>query len=157
VLHFATHAIVNDAQPFSSFLALGRSANPDDGTLTAQEIYGLNLQADVVVLSACRSGGGRVTGDGMATFARAFMYAGTPSLITSVWDVADESSAQLIPGFYRSWRAGASKARALRNTQLAFLRDLRAGTVTVDSVAGPVVLPEHPALWAGFMLIGEPD
>lgn len=158
VLHFATHAIVSDADPFNSFLALGGSAtSPDDGTLTAQEIYGLKLQADVVVLSACRSGGGRVTGDGMATFARAFMYAGAPSLITSVWDVADESSAHLIPGFYRGWRGGASKARALRNAQLAFLRNLRAGTVTIESVAGPVVLPSHPALWAGFMLIGEPD
>jgi CHAT domain-containing protein/tetratricopeptide (TPR) repeat protein len=158
VLHFATHAIVSDADPFNSFLALGGSSTPaDDGTLTAQEIYGLTLQADVVVLSACRSGGGRVTGDGMSTFARAFMYAGTPSLITSVWDVADESSAQLVPGFYREWRAGASKARALRNTQLAFLKSLRAGNVRVESVAGPVVLPEHPALWAGFMLIGEPD
>ena len=158
VLHFATHAIVSDADPFNSFLALaGSSTLADDGTLTAQEIYGLKLQADVVVLSACRSGGGRVTGDGMATFARAFMYAGAPSLITSVWDVADESSAHLIPGFYREWRAGASKARALRSAQLAFLRSLRAGTVKVDSIAGPVILPEHPALWAGFMLIGEPD
>ena len=158
VLHFATHAIVSDADPFNSFLALaGSTTLEDDGTLTAQEIYGLKLQADVVVLSACRSGGGRVTGDGMATFARAFMYAGAPSLVTSVWDVADESSAHLIPGFYREWRRGASKAKALRNAQLAFLRNLRAGTVKVDTVAGPVVLPAHPALWAGFMLIGEPE
>lgn len=159
VIHFATHAIVSDAEPFSSFLALARTdATPNhDGTLTAQEIYGLQLQADLVVLSACRSGGGKLTGDGMATFARAFLYAGTPSMITSVWDVADESSARLVPEFYRVWRGGTSKARALRAAQLTFLKDLRAGTLKVDTAAGQVVLPEHPALWAGFMLIGEPD
>ena len=73
-----------------------------------------------------------------------------------MWDVADESSAQLIPGFYREWRAGASKAKALPNAA-GFPAKPRTGSVKVDSVAGPVILPEHPALWAGFMLIGEPD
>ena len=159
VLHFATHAIVSDADPFTSFLALGAAGNGSDGdgVLTAQEIYGLKLDADVVVLSACRSGGGRVTGDGLATFARAFIYAGASSLITSVWDVADESSARLLPEFYRAWRGGASKATALRTAQLEFLRNLRLGLVKVETVAGLVSLPEHPALWAGFTLIGEPD
>jgi CHAT domain-containing protein/tetratricopeptide (TPR) repeat protein len=159
VLHFATHAIVSDTEPFASFLALARSdaTSPHDGTLTAQEIYGLQLQADLVVLSACRSGGGRVTGDGLSTFARAFLYAGAPSLITSVWDVADESTSHLVPEFYRAWHGGSSKARALRSAQLKFLSDLRKGTLKVDTAAGLVSLPEHPALWAGFMLIGEPD
>ena len=159
VLHFATHAIISDADPFESFLALGAASGgpDDDGALTAQEIYSLKLDAEVVVLSACRSGGGRVTGDGLATFARAFIYAGAPSLITSVWDVADESAAQLLPEFYRAWRGGAAKAAALRTAQLAFLRRLRQGSVKVETVAGLVSLPEDPALWAGFTLIGEPD
>jgi CHAT domain-containing protein len=158
ILHFATHAIVDDAAPFSSYLALAGTAGgaAHDGTLTAQEIYGLQLQADLVMLSACRSGGGRVTGDGLSTFARAFIYAGTPSLITSVWDVADESTSHLVPEFYREWRRGASKAQALRAAQLSFLRKLRSGTLMVETAAGPMVLPQHPALWAGFMLIGEP-
>ena len=151
-----------DRQRRRAVLVVPRAGTTDatpnhDGTLTAQEIYGLQLQADLVVLSACRSGGGKLTGDGMATFARAFMYAGTPSMITSVWDVADESSARLVPEFYRVWRGGTSKARALRAAQLTFLKNLRAGTLKVDTAAGQVVLPEHPALWAGFMLIGEPD
>ena len=159
VLHFATHAIVSDADPFASFLALGAAGGGTngDGVLTAQEIYGLKLDADVVVLSACRSGGGRVTGDGLATFARAFIYAGASSLITSVWDVADEASAHLVPEFYRAWRGGASKATALRTAQLEFLKNLRQGLIRVETVAGLVSLPEHPALWAGFTLIGEPD
>lgn len=159
VLHLATHAIVSDTDPFGSFLALGRSSSEEqgDGVLTAKEIYDLSLHADLVVLSACRSGGGRVTGDGIATFARAFIYAGSATLITSVWDVADEASARLMPDFYRRWRSGASKAEALRLAQLALLHDLRAGTVKIESAAGSVILPDHPALWAGFALFGEPD
>jgi CHAT domain-containing protein len=156
VLHFATHAIVRDSDPFSSFLALGR-AGDDDGLLTAQEIYRLRLDADLIVLSACRSGGGRVTGDGIATFARAFMYAGAPSIVASLWDVADEPTNRLIPAFYRSWMNGASKARALRAAQLALLKELRAGRVQIDTPAGRVSLPDSPVFWAGFALIGEPD
>ena len=157
VLHFATHAIVRDDAPFSSFLAVGRAMGGDDGMLTAQEIYGLSLDADLVVLSACRSAGGRVTGDGIATFARAFIYAGAPSLVASMWDVADEPTNRLLPDFYRTWRGGATKARALRRAQLSLLNDLRAGKVQLDTPAGLVSLPEQPVFWAGFALLGEPE
>ena len=162
VLHFATHAIVREDDPFDSFLAVtaAGAASPgagSDGLLTAREIYQLNLDADLVVLSACRSAGGRVSGDGIATFARAFMYAGTPSLVASVWDVADQPANRLLPDFYRAWLAGASKARALRSAQLRLLRDLRAHTLQIDTPLGKVVLPEHPVFWAGFSLFGEPD
>jgi CHAT domain-containing protein len=158
VLHFATHAIVRDDQPFASYLALARTNASDatDGHLTAQEIYGLRIDADLVTLSACRSGSGRVTGDGIATLARAFMSAGVPSLVTSLWDVADEPTNRLLPDFYRSWLAGASKARALRAAQLRVLRELRAGRMQIVTPAGTVSLPEHPVFWAGFALVGEP-
>ena len=158
VVHFATHAIVRDDDPFGSFLAMGpESADTDrDGLLTAQEVYSWHLDADMVVLSACRSAGGRVTGDGVATFARAFIYAGTPSLVASLWDVADEPANRLLPGFYREWLGGQSKAGALRAAQLQLLRDLRAGKVQLQTAAGLVTLPEHPVFWAGFVLIGEP-
>jgi CHAT domain-containing protein len=156
VLHFATHAIVRDADPFSSFLAVGKTSDAD-GLLTAQEIYGLTLEADLVVLSACRSGGGRVTGDGIATFARAFMYAGAPSIVASLWDVADEPTNGLVRQLYRSWFAGASKARALRTAQLALLQDLRTGKTHINTPAGLVALTEDPIYWAGFALIGEPE
>lgn len=159
VVHFATHAVVRDDDPMRSFLALGPVPRDSaaDGILSAAEIYTWNLHADLVVLSACRSGGGRFTGDGMAEFARAFMYAGTPTLVASLWDVADEPTNRLLPAFYRSWFAGESKARALRAAQLQLLADLRAGRVHLQTAAGPVVLPEHPGFWAGFALIGEPD
>jgi CHAT domain-containing protein/tetratricopeptide (TPR) repeat protein len=159
ILHFATHAIVSDQNPFTSFLALSASpgGNGGDGLLTASEIYGLKLSADLVVLSACRSGGGAITGDGIATFARAFLAAGAASLVTSMWDVADQPTHRLIPAFYRSWLQGTTKAAALRAAQLHLLAELRAGKVAVGTPIGEVTLPEHPAFWAGFALIGEPD
>jgi CHAT domain-containing protein len=156
VVHFATHAVVRDNAPFESFLALGADAT-DDGLMTAEEIYRLNLHADLVVLSACRSGGARVSGDGIAAFARAFIYAGTPSVIASLWDLPDVATSSLVANFYRGWWAGASKARALRSAQLQMLRDLRLGKITLTTAAGPVVLPEHPIFWAGLALIGEPE
>ncbi len=70
-----------------------------------------------------------MTGDGVATFVRAFIYAGAPSVVVSLWDVADEPTNRLLPGFYRGWLGGQSKARALRAAQLQLLADLRAGKV----------------------------
>jgi len=159
IVHFATHAIVRDDDPNASYLAFSPAGGEkrSTGLVTARDIYDLRLTADLVVLSACRSGGGRVTGDGIAAFARAFVYAGAPSLVVSLWDVADGPTGRLLPAFYRSWLAGASKARSLRRAQLQLLADLRAGTVTVETKAGPVVLPEDPMFWAGFVLIGEPQ
>lgn len=156
VVHFATHAVARDNAPFESFLALGAD-EAGDGLMTAEEVYRWHLNADLVMLSACRSGGARVSGDGIAAFARAFIYAGTPSIITSLWDVPDVSTSTLVANFYRDWWAGASKSRALRSAQLAMLRDLRLGKITATTAAGPVVLPEHPIFWAGLALIGEPE
>ena len=156
VVHFATHAVARDNAPFESFLALGADG-ASDGLMTAEEVYRLHLHADLVMLSACRSGGARVSGDGISTFARAFIYAGTPSIIASLWDVPDVSTSALVSNFYREWLAGASKSRALRSAQLAMLRDLRLGRITAPTAAGPVAVPEHPIFWAGLVLIGEPD
>lgn len=158
VVHFATHAIVRDDNPLDSFLALGgtAAADSDDGRLTAQEIYSLNLNANLVVLSACRTGRGKPSGDGIANLARAFFYAGTPSLVVTLWDVADEPSGRLLPEFYRSLQRGRDKGEALRSAQLRLLSELRAGRVRVNTPAGRFVLPEHPFFWAGFALLGEP-
>ena len=157
VLHFATHAIVRDDDPLASYLALSADSDKDDGVLTAKEIYRLQIRADLVVLSACRAAAGRVTGDGIAAFARSFIYAGVPTVVASVWDVADEPTNRLLPQFYRTWLSGATKARALRTAQLSLLRDLRAGRIRIETPVGAVTLPEHPMFWAGFAVIGEPD
>jgi CHAT domain-containing protein/tetratricopeptide (TPR) repeat protein len=158
VLHFATHAIVRDGDPLSSFLALGRTSDASvTGRLTAEKIYRLKLDANLVVLSACRSGEGVPNGDGIAALARAFFYAGTSSLIVSLWDIADEPTNRLLPAFYKEWLKGTDKARALRAAQLQLLGDLRAGRVKVSTAVGEITVPEDPAFWASFVLLGEPE
>ena len=155
VIHLATHGIIRDDQPLDSFLALGASGS-GDGRLTAQSIYGLDLQADLVVLSACRSGLGKISGDGIVGLARAFFYAGTSSVVATLWDVADEPAGRMMPQFYRALIRLPHKSRALRAAQLQLLRDLRAGRVRVATADGEVVLPEHPLFWAAYVLLGEP-
>jgi CHAT domain-containing protein/uncharacterized protein HemY len=158
VIHFATHGIIRDDQPFESFLALGgsRTYKKLDGRLTAQKIYNLDLHADLVFLSACRSGAGKVSGDGLVGLTRAFWYAGTPSVIASLWDVADEPTYRLVASFYRARLQGSDKSRALRSAQLHLLHELRAGRVAVHTGTTQVALPEDPMFWASFVLQGEP-
>ncbi len=151
VLHFATHGVVSNATTSPSFLALHPSTG-SDGRLLADEIYDLRLDADLVVLSACRTALGPVEGDGVIGFARAFLAAGAHSVVATQWDVSDRVSYEVMRQFYARRAQGASKSRALRGAQLAVLRALRAGTIRVDGV----VLPETPRLWAGFVLTGEP-
>ncbi len=164
VLHFATHAVVRDDLPLDSFLALGvtKGGTPDaggtagrDGRLTAMEIYSLDLNADLVVLSACRTGLGKLSGEGIVGLVRGFLYAGTPSVVATLWDLADEPAALLLPEFYRSLSRTLDKSAALRTAQLRLLSALRRGQVKVPTAAGLVTLPEHPAIWASFVLMGE--
>jgi CHAT domain-containing protein/tetratricopeptide (TPR) repeat protein len=161
VIHFATHGVLRSDDPLESFLALDTgpigASSRTDGRLTVREIYRLRLSADLVVLSACRTGLGKVSGDGVAGLARAFVYAGTPSIVATLWDVADEPAARFIPQFYRAIERGTDKARALRDAQLQLLRDLRAGRVTISTDTMTLALREHPVLWASFTLVGEPE
>jgi CHAT domain-containing protein len=158
LLHFATHGIVSDRDALGSYLALAPSGTDEasDGRLTSAEIYGLNLSADLVVLSACRSGAGQITGDGIIGLTRGFFYAGAPSVMATLWDVADAPSQFLMRRFYTHWRAGGTKVGALRAAQLDLIRALRAGTVKAQTPFGPATLPERPEYWAAFVLLGEP-
>lgn len=150
VVHFATHGVILDDRPLDSYLALA------NGRLTARDIYALDLHADLVILSACRSASGRITGDGILGLTRAFFYAGTPSVLATLSDVADVSAGYLVPRFYRDWLRSRDKAAALRNAQLSLLRALRAGQIKVQTPLGEFIVPEHPALWAPFVLVGQP-
>jgi CHAT domain-containing protein/tetratricopeptide (TPR) repeat protein len=158
VVHFATHGIVRNDDPSQSFLALTASGvgSPADGRLTSGEVYQLNLNADLVVLSACRSALGPLSSDGMIGLTRAFFYAGTPSIMATLWDVADEPTSRLVSDFYRYYRRDQDKSKALRRAQLRLIAALRSGRVKVSTVVGPAVLPEHPLFWASFILSGEP-
>jgi CHAT domain-containing protein len=160
MIHVATHGIVSESDPLSSYLALGRiSDSPGgDGRLTAAEVYDLDLHADLVVLSACRTGLGRISGDGVAGLARSFFYAGAASVVSTLWDVADGPASQLVATFYNSLNrtSNEDKVDALRTAQLNLLRSLRTGQLRAETPFGSLVLPEDPVLWAGFVLMGEP-
>lgn len=157
VLHFAAHALVDDAQPMDSFLALAGAGGADaDGRLTADEVYRSSFTARLAVLSGCRTASGRVTGDGVVGLSRAFFSAGVPTLVASLWDLPDVAGRAILPAFYDGWQRDADAARALRAAQLGFLRALRAGRVTERTVAGPVAVAEHPAIWANLVVMGAP-
>lgn len=155
MIHFATHAIVRDDRPLDSFLLLVADG-AGDGRLSLPEVYSLNLGGDLVVLSACRSGQGKVTGDGLVGLARAFFYAGASSVVVTQWEVADQPSRLLMTAFYRNLLRHQDKSRALRSAQLELLHALRAGKVFIHTPAGTFALPEHPVFWASYILLGQP-
>ena len=146
LIHFSTHGYVNETRPRFSALLLSqpqsRSGNThsEDGVLSAYEIFNLKLKADLVVLSACETGLGKeVKGEGLMSLMRAFMYAGTPSVVVSLWKVNDESAADLMVRFYRHLKKdGISKSEALRQAQLETIND-----------------NGFPFFWAPFILVGK--
>jgi CHAT domain-containing protein len=169
VLHFATHGVIRQTESMSSFLALARDPAASDGTLTdgkltADEVYGLRLHARLVVLSACGTALGPMTGDGVIGFTRAFLYAGAPSVIATEWNVPDRTGYEVMRRFYRFRKITSDPSEALRDAQLSVLSALRKGAVRIsvpgaDDGAGQgtqVALRENPLFWAGFVLVGEP-
>ncbi|MGH7769873.1 MAG: CHAT domain-containing protein, partial [Candidatus Binatia bacterium] len=138
VLHFAVHAELNEDDPMSSALLLAPEGG-GDGRLNVAEIFSLHLKADMVVLSACETGLGKLSnGDELVGLTRAFIYAGTPSIVTTLWKVNDRSSYELMREFYRQLKTG-KKSEALRQAQLKTMKEF----------------PE-PFYWAAYQLTGEP-
>ncbi len=156
ILHLATHGVVRDDDPLESLLALApeEGAGPDsDGLWTVREIFGLRLSADLVTLSACNTGLGRVNGDGVIGLSRAFLYAGAPSVLVSLWRVADGVTRFEMERFYRTLISNrGDKAAALRRAQLDTIAALRGGRLRGESGRA---LAEDPAYWAPFVLVGE--
>jgi CHAT domain-containing protein/tetratricopeptide (TPR) repeat protein len=143
VLHFALHSTMDDEFPDRSALVLSSSPfNQEDDLLQAREIVSLNLNADLVTLSACDAGAGTIEGiAGMNSLVQAFMMAGSRSVVASVWPAEDMFTAALMRRFYANLRQGFDKAEALTLAK----RDLL-------SRNGPDALP---FLWAGFRLVGD--
>ncbi len=100
IVHLATHGLFDDFQGLQSAVALAPTSN-DNGLLTAEEILNLKLNADLVVLSACNTGRGRITGDGVIGLSRSLFIAGTPSVMVSLWSVPDAPTASLMSEFYQ--------------------------------------------------------
>jgi CHAT domain-containing protein/tetratricopeptide (TPR) repeat protein len=145
VLHFATHALLDDHNPLYSSLVLSPAGPRDgeDGLLEVWEILGLHLDADLVVLSACQTARGRPrAGEGMIGMSWALAAAGSPATLASQWEVDSASTGQLMVEFHRGWLSGQSKAEALRRAALAVRRQPRY---------------RHPFYWAGFVLVGRGD
>ena len=150
ILHLATHGILNDSSPMYSYLQLAQAEgdSKEDGLLEAWEIMKLNLNADLVVLSACDTARGRVgAGEGMIGLSWAFFVAGSPTSILSQWKVDSASTTELMVEFHRQLKAQManpgdrfSAARALREAELKLLRSEKY---------------RHPFYWAGFVVTGK--
>jgi CHAT domain-containing protein len=146
LLHFASHALADEASPLDSSLVLTLPASwkpgQPNGLLQAWEILEqVRIDADLVTLSACGTAlGQEISGEGMIGLTRAFQYAGARSVLASLWSVNDLSTADLMGRFYRRLREGESKDVALRAAQVEML-----GSAQFS----------HPALWAAFQLSGD--
>ena len=147
VVHFATHGLLEYGSQGTSLkgleipgaIALAPSQG-DDGLLTASEVLNLHLTAELVTLSACDTGQGRITGDGVIGLSRAFIAAGVPSLVVSLWAVSDTATAKLMTTFYHALQQQPDKAQALRQAMLITMKDY-----------------PYPIDWAAFTLIGEAE
>lgn len=142
-VHFATHGLVNDSRPKLSGLMLAQLDSPkEDNILYLGEIYNLNLNADLVVLSACETGLGRLArGEGLIGLARGFLYAGAANLLVSLWQVNDASTANLMVDFYQKMLEGRSKTEALREAKLRLMERQTKYA--------------RPYYWAPFVLMGK--
>jgi CHAT domain-containing protein/Tfp pilus assembly protein PilF len=142
-IHLATHGIVDEEHPgLSRLLLMPEARSGEDGVLHLGEIYNLRLNADLVVLSACDTGRGRLArGEGIIGLTRGFLYAGAQSLLVSLWPVADAATSDLMVDFYAELLAGRPKAQALR---VAKLRTMSRN-------------PEYakPYYWSSLVLVGQ--
>jgi CHAT domain-containing protein/tetratricopeptide (TPR) repeat protein len=141
ILHIAAHGQLNNVHPLFSRVLLAPSGENDDGSVAVADVYGLTLpKTSLAVLSACETQlGPRSKGDDIIGLNRAFIYAGAPSVMASLWSVDDESTSVLMEAFYTHLRQGDHKARALQAAQ----RETRARY-------------PHPYYWAAFVLTGDP-
>ncbi len=167
-LHLATHGIIDENYPSRSGLALSTegelsASSQEDGMLRSSEIFGLNIECDMVVLSACNTGLGKVVkGEGMLGMQRAFFYAGASTVVVSLWNVYDRSTASFMNEFYKSlnnhtteeswtdsilrwigWDQSlpfGEKALAMREAKLQMIKH---------------PLFNHPVYWAPFVVVGR--
>jgi CHAT domain-containing protein len=146
IIHLAMHALTDDDEPMNSKLVFTQNSDStQDGLLHAFELYNMRLHAQMVVLSACNSGHGKLAnGEGMMSLGRAFSYAGVPSVVMSHWKVDDEATSQLMEYFYENLSKGMTKGGAMREAKIIYLEK-----------ADPA--KNHPFYWAAFITMGNDD
>ena len=144
IIHLATHGILDNDNPmFSRLVFYNDSLCPEDGNLYTYELFNMKLDAELAVLSACKTGFGKLhQGEGMMTMARGFLFAGVPSLVISLWNVNDFSTGILMKYFYKYLERGQNKNEALRLAKLDFINNS-------DEVLA------NPMFWADFIQIGN--
>jgi CHAT domain-containing protein len=138
IIHLATHGMAYDDDPLASFIAL-TPGDQDDGLLTAQQVMEMRLPADLITLSACQTGLGKVAGEGVIGLSRAFLVTGARSVLVSQWSVDDQATSALMQQFYRHYLAQDNKAVALQKAMQA----VRTNPAYAE-----------PSKWAPFMLVG---
>ncbi len=144
IIHLALHSLVNDDKPLFSRLVFTQVSDSIQSDITANELYSMELNAEIAVLSACETGLGKLhRGEGMMSLSRAFMYAGVPSTVISLWEVPDQSASILMTKFYQSLKNGYRKDEALQRAKLEFIAE------------NPEM--SHPFFWAGFVINGKTD
>ena len=144
IVHIASHAQTNDESPLFSHIAFTPVADSlEDGVLELGELFNLELNIDMIVLSACETGTGKMQrGEGIASLARAATFAGAKSIVTTLWAVSDQASSKIMYAFYENLKKGQSKDEALRMAKISYLEQS-------DN------LNSHPFFWGGFMAIGD--
>jgi CHAT domain-containing protein len=145
IVHFATHGLLNSEHPELSglvFSLVDRHGRPQDGFVRLYDIYNLDLNADLVVLSACQTAlGKQIQQEGLVGLTRGFMYAGADRVMASLWSVDDEATAELMKKFYEGvLQNGQTPAQALRSAQIWMYSQKTW---------------KSPYYWAGFVLQGE--
>jgi CHAT domain-containing protein/uncharacterized protein HemY len=140
IIHLATHGLLDDVKKLGIPGAVVLAPDgKDNGLLTAGEILDLKLNAELVVLSACDSGQGKLTGDGVIGLSRSLITAGAPSVIVTLWKIPDYPTEKLMTEFYQNLQHNSDKAQALRQAMLTTIKQY-----------------PDPLQWAAFTLIGEP-
>ncbi|MGD1806746.1 DUF2225 domain-containing protein [Dapis sp. BLCC M126] len=145
IIHFATHGLLNSINPELSGIVLSmldKQGNSLNGFLRLHDIFNLDFSADLVVLSACQTGLGKhIRGEGLVGLTRGFMYAGTPRVLVSLWNVDDAGTAELMSKFYELMlKEKLSATEALRRAQLEMVADTNW---------------KSPYYWSAFTLQGE--
>ena len=146
ILHFAMHTLINDERPMFSqlvFTLTNDTSENNDGLLNTYEIYNMDLNARMAVLSACNTGYGKLQkGEGIMSLARGFIYAGVPSIVMTLWAVEDRSGSDLMKKFYEYVSQGYDIDKALQKAKLQHLE-------SSDR------LNAHPYLWSAYVSIGK--
>lgn len=144
LLHLAMHTVIDNSNPmYSKLIFSPENDSLYDGYLNTNELFGLTLNSRLTVLSSCSTGEGKINkGEGVISLARGFIYAGSPSLVMTLWEVDDKSGVTLMKYFYKNLLKGQCKSTAMRNAKIAYLKN-------------SPLQKTHPFFWSTYICLGN--